>query len=120
MLCSSIALEHSVLQITFLTDIVSHSSTANSKSMQAHSISLLVLYLTTLVVTNKGTGCRMLITCGCIICVLIWLQFQWYTNFEENSEERAIWGSWVTIALLLRVQIFWEVSVSLAEQFWTF
>ena len=62
----------------------------------------------------------MLITCGCIICVLIWLQFQWYTNFEENSEERAIWGSWVTIALLLRVQIFWEVSVSLAEQFWTF
>jgi 4-amino-4-deoxy-L-arabinose transferase-like glycosyltransferase len=92
MLCRSIALEHTVTQITFITGIVSHSSTANRKSMQAGCINLLALYLITLVVTIKGADCRMLITCGCIVCVLVW-------------------GSWVITALMLRVQIFWEESL---------
>jgi hypothetical protein len=109
MLSRGIALVCSVLQITFLTGIMSHSYTANRKSIWASSIRFLAFYLITLVVTIIGANSRMLVTCGCFICELVWVQFQWYTNFYENSGESGIWGSWDV--LLLRVQIFWEMSL---------
>ena len=45
MLCRYIALECSVLQISFLTGIVSQCSAANKESMQASSVHLLAFYL---------------------------------------------------------------------------
>lgn len=121
MICRSIALQHLLFySVHFSLALSRISALLRGRAPGLSSVSMLELYFVTLRVTITCTVCRMLITCSCIIYVLVCVQFQWYMDFYENSEERAIWQSCAAHSSVADdSHLRWE-PVLLAEQFLTF